>query len=98
MNCFESAFVMSNFHSNVRLLIALTSALSKHVMYTEQVQLNEIGTNFKNHVLIPFLTTNYLKAFLSSLGAKSSSACHKKSIVRNGIIIPNLILDCPNGF
>ncbi|MDR3179826.1 MAG: hypothetical protein LBT70_02910 [Holosporaceae bacterium] len=37
INCFESAFAMWYFYSNVRLLIALTSALSKHVMYTFQI-------------------------------------------------------------
>jgi hypothetical protein len=41
------------------------------------------GFQFRESLLffcnvIPFLRTNYPKAFLHSLGAKSSSACHKK--------------------
>ncbi|MDR3155656.1 MAG: hypothetical protein LBT90_00945 [Holosporaceae bacterium] len=35
--------------------------------------------------IIPFLRTNYLKAFLDSLNTRPPGACSEKLIMRNGI-------------
>ncbi|MDR3155747.1 MAG: hypothetical protein LBT90_01425 [Holosporaceae bacterium] len=79
--------VLYNTKSHHRLTIAcLAAAAIERVLEAIWTIQNEIWYHkyFRAHDRIPFLTTNYLKAFLSSLWAKSSSACHKKSIMRNG--------------
>jgi hypothetical protein len=47
MSCFESAFAMSHFHSNIRLIIAPTNVLSNQAMYNgsitnASIQLNQL--------------------------------------------------------